>query len=192
MFCPKCGSNQGDGKKFCTVCGTNLLVVSQALTGQLAPPQPIQPMVHQMPPMVYQAEFDRQRETRKGITMAVLGGSYLVYKLISFIFSFPFTNSRSPFGFGSFIAFIICAVGISKIIGSRVTNEAAPTQTGFVNPPAANSAPAQPATPIRQSLPQPVFSAATPMRQSAPNTNELEPVKPTISVTEDETKHLVR
>lgn len=124
--------------------------------------------------------------------MAVLGGSYLIYKLISFIFSFPFTNSRSPFGFGSFIAFIICAVGISKIIGSRVTNEAAPTQTGFVNPPAANSAPAQPATPIRQSLPQPVFSAATPMRQSAPNTNELEPVKPTISVTEDETKHLVR
>lgn len=189
MFCPKCGSNQSDGKKFCTVCGTNLLIVSQALTGQLAPPQP---MAHTLPPMVYQAEFDRQKETRKGITMTILGGSFLVYQLISFLFSAPFTNWRSPFGFGSFIAFIICAVGVSKIIGSRVTNEASPTPHGFINSPGAASIQAQPATPIRESLPQPVFSAATPIRQSAPNTNELDPVKPTISVTEDETKHLVR
>lgn len=190
MFCPKCGSNQGDSKKFCTVCGTNLLVVSQALTGQLAPFQPIQQMPPPVQPMVYQAEFDRHQETRKGITMATLGGSFLVYQIINFIFSAPFTGWRSPFGFGSFIAFIVCAIGISKIIGSRVTSEVQAVTTNFTAPSAVTT-PAQPQSQT-PSLPQPVFSAANPIRQSAPNTNELEPAKPTISVTEDETKHLVR
>ena len=67
MFCPKCGSNQGDGKKFCTVCGTNLQLVSQALTGQLPT---VQPVVHTLPPAIPQIDYDRHRETRKGITMA--------------------------------------------------------------------------------------------------------------------------
>ena len=30
MFCPRCGSNQGEELKFCTVCGSNLPVVRQA------------------------------------------------------------------------------------------------------------------------------------------------------------------
>ena len=35
MFCPTCGSNNQDEVKFCTRCGTNLGVVSDALTGKL-------------------------------------------------------------------------------------------------------------------------------------------------------------
>lgn len=31
MFCPRCGSNQGEELKFCTVCGSNLPVVRQAV-----------------------------------------------------------------------------------------------------------------------------------------------------------------
>lgn len=31
MYCPKCGSNQGEELKFCTVCGSNLPVVRQAV-----------------------------------------------------------------------------------------------------------------------------------------------------------------
>jgi len=31
MICPRCGSNQGDDLKFCTVCGANLQAVRQAL-----------------------------------------------------------------------------------------------------------------------------------------------------------------
>lgn len=31
MTCPRCGSNQGDDLKFCTVCGANLQAVRQAL-----------------------------------------------------------------------------------------------------------------------------------------------------------------
>ena len=33
MFCPNCGRDNSHEKKFCASCGTNLEVVSQALTG---------------------------------------------------------------------------------------------------------------------------------------------------------------
>lgn len=189
MFCPRCGSNQSDGKKFCTVCGTNLFLVSQALTGQLTPPQPI---VHHLPPVAYQPEFDRHRDTRKGITMAVLGGSYLVYQIINFLFSAPFTGWRTPFGVSSFIAFIVCAVGISKIISSRVIAETLPTSSSAVNAYVAPRAPTQSQVHASAKLPTPVFSAATSVEPSAPHTNELEPVQSAISVTEEETRHLKR
>jgi hypothetical protein len=39
MYCPNCGTNQPDDKKFCSACGTNLGVVSAALSGQ--PPAPL-------------------------------------------------------------------------------------------------------------------------------------------------------
>ncbi|MEP7337372.1 MAG: zinc ribbon domain-containing protein [Acidobacteriota bacterium] len=177
MFCPKCGSNQGDGKKFCTVCGTNLLIVSQALTGQL-PSQLPQPAVHYAPPVVTQQELERQQEMRSGITMTVLGGGYIIYKLISFLFALPFGGWRSPFGFLSFIAFIVFAVGISKIVASRVAG-----------PPPATL----PATtvPSRAPQPQPRFSSVSTAETVAPRTSELKPVRlPSTSVTEEETKHL--
>ncbi len=195
MFCPKCGSNQGDGKKFCTVCGTNLLIVSQALTGQLAPPQPA---FHHLPPAaIFNREMERQKEMRSGITMAVLGGSYLVYQIINFIFSAPFNGWRSPFGFGSFIAFIVCAVGISKIISARVIADAPSTTSGLSSAMYPATEPGQsplpsPSVSAQAALPKPVFSAAPPMHPSAPHTNELDPVQTTVSVTEEETKHLGR
>src|SRR5437762_12705613 len=34
MYCPKCGSQNPDDLKFCTRCGTNLAVVSDALSGK--------------------------------------------------------------------------------------------------------------------------------------------------------------
>ena len=34
MYCPSCGSNNQDEVKFCTRCGTNLTVVSDALRGR--------------------------------------------------------------------------------------------------------------------------------------------------------------
>jgi len=35
MYCPSCGSNNQADVKYCTRCGTNLGVVSEALTGRL-------------------------------------------------------------------------------------------------------------------------------------------------------------
>lgn len=34
MFCPKCGS-QSEAERFCRMCGTNLVLVSDAVTGVL-------------------------------------------------------------------------------------------------------------------------------------------------------------
>ena len=36
MYCPSCGSNNQPDIKFCTRCGTNLGVVSEALTGKIS------------------------------------------------------------------------------------------------------------------------------------------------------------
>jgi len=41
MYCPSCGSHNQDEVKFCTRCGTNLGVVSDALSGKLASHSPI-------------------------------------------------------------------------------------------------------------------------------------------------------
>jgi hypothetical protein len=180
MFCPKCGSNQGDGKKFCTVCGTNLLVVSQALTGQLSQP-PISYTAPAPSPLEIerQQQVERQSEMKSGIVMAVLGGGYLLYKIISFIFLLPFYGWHSPFGFLGFVAFILFAIGISKIFSSR-----AATASAQPSLPPAHRAPV--------TAPQPVFSIPT-MESAAPRTNELEPVRrPASSVTEEDTKHLAR
>ncbi len=192
MFCPKCGSNQGEEKKYCTVCGTNLIIVSQALTGQLRPPQ----IVYQAPTLSNH-EIERQRQMRKGITMAVLGGGYLVYKLISSIFFIPITGWRSPFGTLGFIAFIIFAIGIAKIVSSKATNtELSPPVNQADKPvftPASNHSSFLSSRQRQDALPQPVFSAAASSEQSGLNTSELEPLPhPTTSVTEDDTRHLSR
>jgi hypothetical protein len=36
MFCPKCGAQNADDAKFCRACGTDISLVPQAVTGQLA------------------------------------------------------------------------------------------------------------------------------------------------------------
>jgi hypothetical protein len=170
MFCPKCGSNQGEGKRFCTICGTNLAVVSQALTGQIQPPNYTPPMSHPL-----EVERERAKERGAGVGLSIIGGGIVALKFFSFIFS-----GDSPFGCLTFIGFILLAIGISKIISSRL-------------PSAANSpAPAPHEThSIQQANPQPIFSAPTAVGPSVPQTSELEPVgRLAPSVTEDETRQL--
>jgi hypothetical protein len=40
MFCPNCGASVAEEKKFCTNCGTNLMVVADALAGRTTPVAP--------------------------------------------------------------------------------------------------------------------------------------------------------
>src|SRR5689334_4616859 len=39
MFCPKCATQNLEGASFCRVCGANISLVPQALSGQLVQPQ---------------------------------------------------------------------------------------------------------------------------------------------------------
>ena len=176
MFCPNCGAQQGDSKRFCTGCGTNLLLLSQVMTGQLpvAAPQvqPAQPPQTTHPSV----EIERQRQMAKGLRMAIFGGGLLAYKLLSIIFTF---GRGTSFGFWGVLGFILLGIGISKIVSSRPPEQqfkALPNQ-------AAGRYPQQ-----SMHVPHPVFSAA---EIEAPNTNELKPLRhPHASVTEDETRHL--
>src|SRR5262245_48812883 len=172
MFCPKCGSNQGEGKRFCTICGTNLAAVSQALTGQIQPPNYTSPMSHPL-----EVERHRAKERGVGVGLSVVGGGIVAVKFFSFILSGPFRGDSS-FGCLTIIGFILLAIGISKIIASRLPsdgNSSAPHQTHS----------------IQQSNPHPVFSAPTAVGQAVPQTSELEPVgRHAPSVIEDETRHL--
>src|SRR5262249_59722708 len=97
MFCPRCGSNQGEGKRFCTVCGTNLAAVSQALTGQL-------PQMNYAPPAPHPIEIERQRATAKGVRLSIIGGGIGAFYFFGFIFS-PHPGG-SPFSFLSLIRFL--------------------------------------------------------------------------------------
>jgi hypothetical protein len=180
MFCPNCGSNQGEGKRFCTACGTNLAAVSQALTGQI--PQPN----YYAPPAPHPQEIERQRQMAKGVRLSIIGGGIVALNFFSFIFS---GFRSSPPGFLAFIGFILLAVGISKIISSRPPGETgAGTAQATPAPPPQAYLEIQPA---HRANPQPVFSAASVAEPPAPRTSELEPVRnPAPSVTEDETRHL--
>ncbi|MGH9839265.1 MAG: hypothetical protein ACREEM_10820 [Blastocatellia bacterium] len=155
MYCPQCGSNQSEGKRFCTICGTNLQVVTQALTGQLQ-------LAYHPPAIPHPYEIERQRETAKGVKLAIIGGGFVALKFFTAIFSGgSFVNPLSVIGF------ILLAIGISKLVAYR---------------PIENTVSQHPQLPT--STPQPVFS-------SMPNTGNLHaPSRPAPSVTEDETRHL--
>jgi hypothetical protein len=134
-----------------------------------------------MPPMSYplEAEKHRAKERGVGVGLSVVGGGIVALKFFGFIFSGPFRGD-SPFGCLTFIGFILLAIGISKIIASRLPGAAdraapAPNQTHS----------------IPQDNPHPVFSAPTDVGPSVPNTSELEPVgRHAPSAIEDETRHL--
>jgi hypothetical protein len=172
MFCPNCGSNQGNERRYCTICGTNLLVVSQALSGGL--PQTSQ----YIPPAPDPYEHKRQKQLARGVTQTIIGGVLVAMNLFSFIFRGPFRGGSQ---FWTFVGFVLLALGISKIINSRPSS---------AEPPQTTSSASQH---LNTASPQPVFSRPSTAESYSPHTNELEPVQyPVPSVTEDETRNLQR
>ncbi len=78
MFCPSCGTQVVEEKKFCIKCGTNLAVVSDALAGRSAPSEP-SPLIKAVP------QF--HRELGKAVAKGVTGTGLLVTALIVFLTS---------------------------------------------------------------------------------------------------------
>jgi hypothetical protein len=205
MFCPKCGSNQGE-RRFCTGCGTNLAAVSQSLLGNPVPPSHAYTgqLPHSQPfltPPITPYEMERQREYANGMKMLLVGGAFLAYNIFKFILSF----GHSGFGFFSFVGLVLFAIGLSKVLSWRHLNSSA-NYAAIHSVPAPQpelrpmSAPTPNTAQLNQ-VPKPVFSAVPP----GTRTDELEPVRRTNnvaapvsnfapgvtpSVTEDDTRHL--
>jgi zinc-ribbon domain len=191
MFCPNCGVHQTDGRKFCTSCGTNLIMVSQALEGRspAIEKQTLRSRAHAL--SSEQAEARRRRNFEKGIKLTIIGSAFLGIQFFSFVLALPFRSVREPFGFFSFVALVMMAVGISKIVGSRPLVMPAVPVDSFNSDRAAFPEPAdsyrEQSSVSHAPEPHHAFEPPTPTTSSLEFINPMHPVP---SVIEAETEHL--
>jgi hypothetical protein len=143
MFCPNCGAHQSEGKRFCTACGTNLLLISQAL---LTP----------LPAMRDARAQEWERERAKGIKLTIIGGAFIAIQLFTFILSLPFRNPGTPFGFLSFVALALMGAGISKLLSTPRPEEPARQPSRRVEaPPPRQVFPVPPTDALEEGAPGP-------------------------------------
>jgi hypothetical protein len=82
MYCPSCGSNNQADIKFCTRCGTNLSIVSDALSGKAgSTPEPDERMVS-----LFKDYYNGRRSTALGGACLAAG---LIMLLLMFAAGFP-------------------------------------------------------------------------------------------------------
>jgi hypothetical protein len=82
MYCPSCGSNNPADIKFCTRCGTNLSIVSDALSGKPAsPPELDERMVG-----LFKDYYNGRRNAALGGASLAVG---LIMLMLMFVIGFP-------------------------------------------------------------------------------------------------------
>ncbi len=185
MFCPKCGANQAEGRKFCTTCGTGLAIVSQAVSGQVPtaaylpyPPYPMDPHA-----------AEREQQAAKGLRLTVTGGIFVAIYLFSFVLSLPMRGGDVPslVSLLGFIGLIMGASGAAKLVGARPPYATSLRQMPMPAPPA-HPHPVQPPAALPNFAPPPIFSAPR-EAENAPPTGALASTPPP-SVLEEATQHL--
>jgi len=113
MYCPSCGSDNQADIKFCTRCGTNLGVVSDALTGKLTGPSKIDERMVRLLKNYYRG--------RRSVT---IGGSMLLAGLIVQAIILAFGFPEKLIGFAALTAAPIIYGFISLFIGIARWNRA--------------------------------------------------------------------
>lgn len=101
MFCPTCGAQQSTERKFCTTCGTNLGVVSAALSGSTTALSALHD------DSLSQAQAQYRREVASAIYKGAPGLALLV--AAAFIFAIL------PMGVSVWICFGLLIGGISSL-----------------------------------------------------------------------------
>ena len=160
MFCPKCATQNIDGASFCRVCGANISLVPQALTGQLPAAQKadtIRSWRHR------DRNRDRPPNLDEGIRSLMTGIGFLCVALALFVFGRPI-GSQVWWFWLLLPAFGMMGRGIAELVRANQSKQSSPT-----------------------SRPQLPYSA--PLETLPPrNTTDLHPPIP--SVTEGTTRHL--
>jgi hypothetical protein len=77
MFCPKCATQNIDGASFCRVCGANISLIPQALTGQL--PVADQP---QWPDRKSRRRRHREPSIEEAIRSITMGIAFTIISLL--------------------------------------------------------------------------------------------------------------
>ena len=113
MYCPSCSSPNQDEVKFCTRCGTNLAVVSEALSGKAASPSQIDERMVNL--------FKDYYSGRNSVIIGAVVCAILLLKVVLFaLFSFPAK------GFLSTLAVFLLVYGLIALIwGAGKWNNAA-------------------------------------------------------------------
>ena len=162
MFCPKCATQNLEGASFCRVCGANISLVPQALTGQMVQPQP---------PAEQLLEEDC-KPGRRGKPLTLESAFKSMFMGVAFLI-IAIALSRSigaTWWFWMLIpAFSLMAKGVAQYVRLKDRDKRAAMM------------PAPPRMPMMQSAP--VTPPVLPRR-----TDELRPPVP--SVTEGTTRHL--
>lgn len=117
MYCPNCGSDNQAEIKFCTRCGTNLGVVSDALTGKLTGPSKIDQKLEQKMVRLLKNYYSGRRGVMIGGSMLLAG---LIIQGIILAFGFP----EKLIGFAALTAAPIIYGFISLFIGIARWNRA--------------------------------------------------------------------
>jgi hypothetical protein len=167
MFCPNCAAQNLDGASFCRVCGANISLVPQALSGQL--------------PTAPEPEDSRSRRRKRGreVEPSLEKGIMNVFIGLGFIVAGIAIMSRFPggifWGWSFFFpGFSTLGKGVASIVAARRNQPGNLLRTGTAN----------------AYFPNQSGSSAAPMvgGASAPRTGELR--APVPSVTEGTTRHL--
>lgn len=119
MYCPKCAAQNGDDARYCRVCGVNLSLIPQALTGQLSAPENTMEYLggrkHRKAP-----SFER------GLSTMFMGIGFAVVALVLMI-------TRNWWGIFMLIpAFSMLGTGVSMVLTHK--HELRATQQPFVAP----------------------------------------------------------
>lgn len=167
MFCPKCAGQNIEGASFCRVCGANISLVPQALTGQLPVVQEDQ----------HTSRGSRRRKNKEPTIEHSLKNIFMGVAFLCIAIALSRSFAGAGWWFWMLIpAFSLMGTGVaefvriaakfdSKLLGGdkRPTNLSAPVQPIFTAPPRASQLPPR-------------------------NTGELKSPPP--SVTEGTTRHL--
>src|SRR6266536_4277407 len=160
MFCPKCAAQNLEGASYCRVCGANISLVPQALTGQL-----------QQGSEDGLSRFEKRQLRRHGKEASLERAFKNVFMGIAFlIVSLALMFSRAGTGWLFWMlipAFSMMGTGIAQFIRLR---EGTSRSLSF------------------QNLAQPAIQTPPPVNFPRRNTGEL--TTPPPSVTEGTTRHL--
>lgn len=176
MYCPNCAAENTDGARFCRVCGANVSLVPQAMTGTL--PDAPAAVGFDAEGKPYDATGRRTREREPSFDKAIknifMGVGFLVVAI-----ALSFSRMGAMWWFWMLIpAFTMLGGGVAEYI--RVKNKKQ------IGPSAWPSIPTMPpATPRASALPR--SNAVEPNMYASRDTGELVPPP---SVTENTTRHL--